>query len=97
MKQLAKIQIESTSLILEKELWDAKSILRQTQEKRFEKADDHFSMMGMSYDKIASRMLDRKEKERDLTYQQEFYDKQARFLKSSLQRLEKIKKDLAIS
>ncbi len=97
MKQLAKIQIETTSLILDKELWEAKQMNHQIQQKCLDNTDDRFAMMGIPYNAIVARMQDRNEKKRDLEYEQEFFDKQVRFLNSSIQRLEKIKKELAIS
>ena len=97
IKQLAKIQIETTSLILEKELWDAKYLNQQTIQKSFDSTNDRFGMMGMPYNDLVARMQDKEEKKRSLNYQQEFYDKQIKFLNSCLQRLEKTKNDLEIS
>lgn len=97
IKQLAKIQIETTSLILEKELRDAKNLNQQTIQKSLDSANNLFDMMGMSSNDLVARMHDKEEKRRSLDYQQEFYDKQIEFLNSCLKRLEKIKNDLAIS
>jgi hypothetical protein len=97
LKDLEKLQIEITSMTLERELWNSRQAIQQASKKFFDDANDHFSLMGMPYNEAVSKMYDRNEKKRDLNYQQEYYDKQAKFLKTSLQRLEKIKKDLAIN
>ena len=62
IKELARIQIEITSIQLQKELAEARTGYLQASEKSMNAIDDRFSMMGILYNEVVARMQDKQEK-----------------------------------
>lgn len=94
IKELAIIQTKIAALQLEKESWEARYRYLQTSKKNFNAMDDHFAMLGIPYNEITSRIQERKEKENNLSLEQDFYLKQISLLDSYNKRIKEILKEL---
>lgn len=94
IKELARIQIEITSIQLRKELTDARTSYLQVSEKSMDAIDDRFSMMGISHNDVIARMKDKQEKQKNLSLEQDFYSKKIHWTDSYLKRVEELKMKL---
>ena len=94
VKELARIQIELTSIQMGKELWESRSRYLQASEKSMDALDDHFAMLGVPYSETITRMQDRQEKRKNLSLEQDFYSKQISMLNSYMERIKAIKGEL---
>lgn len=94
VKELARIQIELTSIQIGKELWESRSRYLQASEKSMDALDDHFAMLGVPYNETITRMQDRQEKRKNLSLEQDFYSKQISMLNSYMERIKAIKGEL---
>ena len=94
IKQLARIQIEITSIQLQKELTEARIGYLQASEKSMDAIDDRFSMMGIPHNDIVARMQDKKEKQKNLSLEQDFYSKKINWTDNYLKRVEELKMKL---
>ena len=94
IKELARIQIEITSIQLQKELTEARTGYLQASEKSMDAIDDHFNMMGIPYNEIVVRMQDKQEKQRNLSLERDFYSKKINWTDSYLKRVKELKKEL---
>ena len=94
VKELARIQIELTSIQMGKELWESRSRYLQASEKSMDALDDHFAMLGVPYNETITRMQDRQEKRKNLSLEQDFYSKQISMLNSYMERIIAIKGEL---
>ena len=94
VKELARIQIELTSIQMGKELWESRSRYLQASEKSMDALDDHFAMLGVPYNETTTRMQDRQEKRKNLSLEQDFYSKQISMLNSYMERIKAIKGEL---
>lgn len=94
VKELARIQIELTSIQMGKELWESRSRYLQASEKSMDALDDHFAMLGVPYNETITRMQDRQEKRKNLSLEQDFYSKQISMLNSYMERIKAIKGEL---
>ena len=94
IKGLTRIQIEITSMQLRQNLVEARLKTVQTLNKQNDFfRNDSFAMNGVP-NEIVSRMHDRQDKERNLSYDKDFYTKQMEFIEDSMKSLEILKKDL---
>ena len=94
VKELARIQIELTSIQMGKELWESRSRYLQASEKSMDAQDDHFAMLGVPFNEAIIRMQDRQEKRKNLSLEQDFYSKQISMLNSYMERIKAIKGEL---
>ena len=94
VKELARIQIELTSIQMGKELWESRSRYLPASEKSMDALDDHFAMLGVPYNETITRMQDRQEKRKNLSLEQDFYSKQISMLNSYMERIKAIKGEL---
>ena len=94
IKELARIQIEITSIQLQKELAEARTGYLQASEKSMNAIDDRFSMMGIPYNEVVARMQDKQEKQKNLSLEQDFYSKKIKWTDNYLERVEELKKEL---
>ncbi len=94
IKELARIQIEITSIQLQKELTEARTGYLQASEKSMDALDDRFSMLGIPYSDVVARMQDKQEKQKNLSLERDFYSKKIKWTDSYLERLEKLKMEL---
>lgn len=91
IKELARIQIEITSIQLQKELTEARTGYLQASEKSMDAIDDHFNMMGIPYNEVVARMQDKQEKRKNLSLEQDFYSKKINWTDSYLKRVKELK------
>lgn len=94
IKQLARIQIEITSIQLQKELTEARIGYLQASEKSMDAIDDRFSMMGIPHNDIVARMQDKQEKQKNLSLERDYYTKKINWTDSCLKRVKELKKEL---
>ena len=94
IKELARIQIEITSIQLQKELTEARTGYLQASEKSMNAIDDRFSMMGIPYNEVVARMQNKQEKQKNLSLEQDFYSKKIKWTDNYLERVEELKKEL---
>lgn len=94
IKELARIQIEITSIQLQKELAEARTGYLQASEKSMNAIDDRFSMMGIPYNEVVARMQDKQEKQKNLSLEQDFYSKKIHWTDSYLKRVKELKMEL---
>ena len=94
IKQLARIQIEITSIQLQKELTEARTGYLQASEKNMDAINDRFSMMGIPHNEVIARMQDKQEKQKNLSLEQDFYSKKINWTDSYLKRVEELKMKL---
>lgn len=93
IKELARIQIEITSIQLQKELTETRQSYLQASEKNYA-INDRFSMMGIPHDDVIARMQDKQEKQRNLSLERDFYSKKIHWTDSYLKRVEELKMEL---
>ena len=94
IKELARIQIEITSIQLQKELTETRQSYLQASEKNMDAINDRFSMMGISHNEVIARMQDKQEKQRNLSLERDFYSKKIHWTDSYLKRVEELKMKL---
>lgn len=93
IKELARIQIEITSIQLQKELTETRQSYLQASEKNYA-INDRFSMMGIPHDNVIARMQDKQEEQRNLSLERDFYSKKINWTDSYLKRVEDLKMEL---
>lgn len=91
IKELARIQIEITSIQLQKELTEARTGYLQASEKNMDAINDRFSMMGIPHNEVIARMQDKQEKQKNLSLEQDFYSKKINWTDSYLKRVKELK------
>ena len=94
IKELARIQIEITSIQLQKELTETRQSYLQASEKNMDAINNRFSMMGIPHDDVIARMQDKQEKQRNLSLERDFYSKKIHWTDSYLKRVEELKMEL---
>lgn len=94
IKQLARIQIEITSIQLQKELTEARIGYLQASEKSMDAIDDRFSMMGIPHNDIVAKMQDKQEKQKNLSLERDYYSKKINWTDSCLKRVKELKMQL---
>ena len=92
IKELAKIQIETTQIQISKELWDAKTRYQQTSNRVRNNHNENmiFNSIGGIHDSMRQKV----EKERDMEDRQEFYSQQIERSNLYLSKIEDLKKRL---
>ena len=73
IKQLARIQIEITSIQLQKELTEARTGYLKKKKKNMDAINDRFSMMGIPHNEVIARMQDKQEKQKNLSLERDYY------------------------
>lgn len=88
LKKLAKIQLETTQIQINKELWEARTRSLQASQKKGDMIEyDHtFNQIGG----FAECLRNRDEKNRDISYESEFHSKQAHVLEQYNIRLKEL-------
>ena len=94
IKKLSRIQIEITSIQLQKELTEARTGYLQASEKSMDALVDRSGMMGNPYNDVVARMQDRQEKQKNLSLDRDFYFKKINWINSYLKRVEELKTEL---
>ena len=94
IKELARIQIEITSIQLQKELTETRQSYLQASEKNMDAINDRSSMMGIPHNEVIARMQDKQEKQRNLSLERDFYSKKIKWTDNYLERVEELKKEL---
>ena len=94
IKQLARIQIEITSIQLQKELTEARTGYLQASEKNMDAINDRFSMMGIPHNEVIARMQDKQEKQKNLSLERDYYTKKINWTDSCLKRVKELKMEL---
>ena len=94
IKELARIQIEITSIQLQKELTETRQSYLQASEKNMDAINNRFSMMGIPHNEVIARMQDKQEKQRNLSLERDFYSKKIHWTDSYLKRVEELKMEL---
>ena len=94
IKELARIQIEITSIQLQKELTETRQSYLQASEKNMDAINNRFSMMGIPHNEVIARMQDKQEQQRNLSLEQDFYSKKIKWTDNYLERVEELKKEL---
>ena len=94
IKRLARLQAEVTKNQIERELMDA----RQNFLNSSKKMDDFFEMNNapFSFMSDAKEIFSRHEKEKNLSYEQDFYKRQKESIEHYLSRLNKLSKELGL-
>lgn len=93
IKELARLQIELSTIQIGKELAEVRARWRETSKKSWDVIDDRFANLGFSND-VITKLQDRREKQNSLSYEQEFYEKQMNNLEGYLKRMDVIKQKL---
>lgn len=94
IKELARIQIEITSIQLQKELTETRQSYLQASEKNMDAINNRFSMMGIPYNEVIARMQDKQEQQRNLSLERDFYSKKINWTDSYLKRVKELKMEL---
>ena len=94
IKELARIQIEITSIQLQKELTETRQSYLQASEKNMDAINNRFSMMGIPHNEVIARMQDKQEQQRNLSLERDFYSKKINWTDSYLKRVEELKMEL---
>ncbi len=94
IKELARIQIEITSIQLQKELTETRQSYLQASEKNMDAINNGFSMMGIPHDDVIARMQDKQEQQRNLSLERDFYSKKINWTDSYLKRVKELKMEL---
>lgn len=94
IKELARIQIQISTIQIEKELSEARNRWRQTSEKKFNAHDIYHQMTGAPINEYTTMITERREKEKNLSLEQDFYSKQVSRLDGYLKRMNAIKSEL---
>ena len=94
IKELARIQIEITSIQLQKELTETRQSYLQASEKNMDAINNRFSMMGIPHNEVIARMQDKQEQQRNLSLERDFYSKKIDWTDSYLKRVKELKMEL---
>ena len=94
IKELARLQIEISTLQLSKELSDARNQYLKTSQKSFNQNENRNSMLGVPFNEFTSMMHERREKANDLSAEQEYCTKRINMLNSYMERMNAIKDKL---
>lgn len=95
IKSLAKIQIELSSIQIDKEIWDTRHKLLQTMKKEDDALSYTSDLFDYQYNGAISRIQKQREKTNNLFYESEYYDRQIKTLNMYVKKLESIKNELA--
>ena len=94
IKELARLQIEISTLQMGKELSDARSQYIQISKKTMNVLDTRDNMLGIPINEFTSMMYEKREKTNDLTIDQEHCTKRINMLNSYMERMNAIKEKL---
>lgn len=94
IKELARLQIEISTLQMGKELSDARSQYIQISKKTMNVLDTRDNMLGIPINDFTSMMYEKREKTNDLTIDQEHCTKRINMLNSYMERMNAIKEKL---
>jgi hypothetical protein len=94
VKELARLQIEISTLQLSKELSDARNQYLKTSQKSMNQYESRNAMAGALYNELTSMMYERREKANDLSAEQDYCTKRINMLNSYMERMNAIKDKL---
>lgn len=94
IKELARLQIEISTLQLSKELSDARNQYLKASQKSMNQYDNRNAMVRVPHNEFSSMMYDRREKANDLSAEQEYCTKRINMLNSYMDRMKSIKEKL---
>ncbi len=94
IKKLARIQVELTTMQIQKELGEARTHYLHASEKNMDAMGNRLYEAGISYSDTIARIHEREEKEKNLHLEKDFYSKRVSWLNNNLNRVEAIKKEL---
>ena len=94
IKELARMQIEISTLQLSKELSDARNQYLKMSQKSINQYESRNAMLGAPINEFTSMMHERREKANDLSAEQEYCTKRINMLNSYMERMNAIKDKL---
>ena len=94
IKELARLQLEISTLQMSKELSDARNQYLKTSQKSFNQNENRNSMLGVHFNEITSNMYKKKKKANDLSAEQDYCTKRINMLNSYMERMNAIKDKL---
>lgn len=94
IKELAKIQIQLSVILIEKETWEARNRCRQLSEESFKSIENDHSMAGFPLNEFTTMMYQRKERDNHLTTEKDYYSKQISMLNGYSNRIKEIMNEL---
>ena len=94
IKELARLQIEISTLQLSKELSDARSQYIQISKKTMNVMDTRDNMLGIPINDLTSMVFEKREKTNELSIDQEHCIKRINMLNSYMERMNAIKEKL---
>ena len=94
IKELARLQIEISTLQMNKELSDARSQYIQLSKKTMNVLDTRDNMLGVPMNDFTSMVYEKREKTNELSIDQEHCTKRINMLNSYMERMNAIKENL---
>ena len=94
IKELARLQIELSTLQMSIELSDARNQYLKTSEKSMNQYESRNAMVGAPLNEFTSMMYERREKANDLSVEQDYCTKRINMLNSYMERMNSIKDKL---
>lgn len=94
VKELTRMQLQMSRIQLEKELTNARYQYALTASEVDNAKDSYHSMVGVPMNDFTIMERKRREKEKNLSSKEDYFSKQISLLKSSLQKLEAIGKEV---
>lgn len=94
IKELARLQIEISTLQMSKELSDARNQYLKTSQKSMNQYESRNAMVGAPLNEFTSMMYERREKANDLSVEQDYCTKRINMLNSYMERINSIKDKL---
>ena len=94
IKELARLQIEISTLQMSKELSDARNQYLKTSQKSMNQYESRSAMVGAPLNEFTSMMYERREKANDLSAEQDYCTKRINMLNSYMAQMNAIKEKL---
>ncbi len=96
IKKLSKLHAEISTIQMDKELWELRYLWRENSSQLWDVLDDTNNILKYQHDDILDKIQEKNEKEKNLSYRQDFYMKQMDNLKGHIKRFETVKKELEL-
>ena len=96
IKRLAKLQTEIATIQMDKELWELRFLIEENSSKIIDAHKEDNVFLYHQHDAALEKIQKKKEKEKSLSYKQDFYQKQIDNLKGHIKRFEQVKKELKL-
>jgi len=94
IKELARLQLEISTLQMSKELSDARNQYLRTSQKSMNQYESRSAMVGSPLNEFTSMMYERREKANDLSAEQDYCTKRINMLNSYMAQMNAIKEKL---